>query len=238
MLVLKNQQLEQQNRFKNKFLANISHEIRTPLTAIVGFSELLKKTNLNFEQLGLLDVITNASEQLTATINDMLDIAKIELGELKISNEEINLKEVILDIAKVYKEKAKSKGINFSVEYDEEILSNTIGDKLRIQQVLGNLLENAIKFTNVGNVSLVVKKSFQRANKIGVDFYVEDTGQGIPEDHLRSVFESFHQVNASEKQKGTGLGLAIVTKIISDHNSTILFNSIQDGAKVEIIFPK
>ena len=137
MLVLKNQQLEQQNRFKNKFLANISHEIRTPLTAIVGFSELLKKTNLNFEQLGLLDVITNASEQLTATINDMLDIAKIELGELKISNEEINLKEVILDIAKVYKEKAKSKGINFSVEYDEEILSNTIGDKLRIQQVLG-----------------------------------------------------------------------------------------------------
>ena len=101
MLVLKNQQLEQQNRFKNKFLANISHEIRTPLTAIVGFSELLKKTNLNFEQLGLLDVITNASEQLTATINDMLDIAKIELGELKISNEEINLKEVILDIAKV-----------------------------------------------------------------------------------------------------------------------------------------
>ena len=238
MLVLKNQQLEQQNRFKNKFLANISHEIRTPLTAIVGFSELLKKTNLNFEQLGLLDVITNASEQLTATINDMLDIAKIELGELKISNEEINLKEVILDIAKVYKEKAKSKGINFSVEYDEEILSNTIGDKLRIQQVLGNLLENAIKFTNVGNVSLVVKKSFQRANKIGVDFYVEDTGQGIPEDHLRSVFESFHQVNTSEKQKGTGLGLAITKTLVEALEGKIQVESeLGKGSQFRMYLP-
>ena len=168
----------------------------------------------------------------------MLDIAKIELGELKISNEEINLKEVILDIAKVYKEKAKSKGINFSVEYDEEILSNTIGDKLRIQQVLGNLLENAIKFTNVGNVSLVVKKSFQRANKIGVDFYVEDTGQGIPEAHLRSVFESFHQVNASEKQKGTGLGLAITKTLVEALEGKIQVESeLGKGSQFRVYLP-
>ena len=238
ILALKNNQLEQQKEFKNKFLANISHEIRTPLNAIVGFTEVLKKTKLSLEQTELTNVITDAGEQLTAIIDDMLDIAQIEMGELNIKQEEFNLEEVITNLAKVYAKKAEDKGLLFYLNYDNSIYSSIVGDKLRVQQIVGNLLQNAIKYTTLGSVEITVKKSFQQANKIGIDLSIKDTGLGIAQEKLPHIFDSFYQVTPTQKNEGTGLGLSITKNIIERIGGKIHVDSLLNkGSEFKVYLP-
>lgn len=238
LLILKNQQLEKEKEFKNKFLANISHEIRSPLNAIVGFSELLSNTSLSMEQSELLQVIHKANDQLTAIINDMLDIAKIEMGEIHIKKEEFSLKDLILQLTKIYSKKAENKFLTFKVDYDESIREKIIGDQVRVQQILENLIQNAIKYTVSGHVILKVEKSFSRANKLGINFKIEDTGAGIPEDKINQIFDSFFQLANNAKNKGTGLGLTITKNLIEILDGKITVESIlAKGTTVNVYLP-
>ena len=238
LLILKNQQLEKEKDFKNKFLANISHEIRSPLNAIFGFSELLNKTKLNFEQLELLQVILKANEQLTAIIDDMLDVAKIEMGEITIKKEEFSLKDLVAHLSKIYSQKCEKKFLDFKLDYDDNIKNIVIGDEVRVQQVLENLLQNAVKYTSQGTVNFSVNKSFQRANNLGITFTVKDTGIGIPQDKINNIFDNFFQVDDNGTSEGTGLGLSITKNLVELLGGKIAVEStLSKGSTFTIYLP-
>ena len=149
--------LREREEFKNKFLANTSHELRTPLNSIMGFSTILQRSNLNDNQLHYLDIIKQSGEHLRNLIDDILDISKIEMGRLKIQYDRFDFFKVIDLINETYKVKAKTKNIEFSSNIDKKLPKYMIGDKIRLAQILTNLLDNAVKFTHQGIVSLNVR---------------------------------------------------------------------------------
>jgi len=213
-LELKNKFLIEKEKFKNDFLANINHEIRTPLTSILGFVEVLEKTQLNFEQEELARIIKKQSEHLTALIDDMIDISKIESGKLKLIEERIEFRNFIDEFSKSYSKIAEEKGIKFSTHIDDNIQEYLISDKTRIYQILNNLLNNAFKFTEEGEIKLIITKNYQRTNKVNINFKIEDTGIGILEENKQYLFDRFTRFNQDKQISGTGLGLAIVKNLV------------------------
>lgn len=225
ILELKNEYLQEKEAFKNAFIANFSHELRDPLTGILTFSDILKKTHLNDEQLNYLRVIDSSSTYLKQLIEDILDISKIEAGKLDLVISPFNIKQLLEDIQSVFAIKAQQKGLELITNFNDNLPEIVGGDALRLRQVLSNLLENAIKFTEEGTITFNASLNQIRAQKASIHFQVKDTGIGIPEDKLEDIFTSFTQLNNSQAYKGAGLGLAIAKHLVSLTHSKISVDS-------------
>ncbi len=224
-LELKNKFLLEKEEFKNSFIANINHEIRTPLTSILGFVEVLEKTQLTFEQEELARIIKRESHHLNALVDDMIDISKIESGTLKVVEERFSLASLINGFRESYSKIAEEKQLAFDINIDSSIQEYIIGDRTRLYQILNNLLNNAFKFTEEGRVTLSITKNYQRTNKLSLNFKIEDTGIGILEENIPHLFERFTRFNLDRQISGTGLGLAIVKNLVDLFNGEIKVDS-------------
>ena len=212
--VIQAQLLQEREEFKNRFLANTSHELRSPLSTIMGFTTILQRSSLTLSQLHNLNVIKSSSEQLKNVIDDILDISRIEMGELKLQEERFDFNNFMTHIHDSYINKAKQNRIKFSSRLGKNIPQFLVGDKFRLNQILTNLLDNALKFTEEGQVTLKVKSIKTLKKKVQLVFEVSDTGIGIPKDSIDSIFESFAQIDENNAKKGTGLGLSIVRHLV------------------------
>lgn len=203
---------EEADRLKSAFLANMSHEIRTPMNGILGFSQLMRDTRPDEKkQLFYLDQIIKQSEQLLALINDIIDISKIEAGQIDIENAEVNLNLLMEEVKSLF-QKSGNKEIRFELYTGlDSGRSHILSDKHRLKQVLINLLSNAFKFTEEGEIAF----GYNLRDDQMIEFYVKDTGEGIPEESQKIIFDRFKQAENSSKQiSGTGLGLAISKEIV------------------------
>ncbi len=203
------------DRAKNEFLARMSHDIRTPLNAIMGMADLLQKTSLNREQEEYVQNCRRASETLLHLINDILDLSRVEFGELQLEQDRIDLEPMIMDIVSYFARKAQDKGLELPVYIDPDC-PPVIGDQNRLQQILINLISNALKFTPSGEVVVRAMPNKSSREPDITRFEVEDTGIGIPEEKQQQIFDRFTQANSdlSDKYEGTGLGLSICKHLV------------------------
>jgi len=208
---------EKSSMVKSEFLATMSHEIRTPLNAIIGMSNVMLMAKPRPDQKENLDVLKFSANNLMAIVNDVLDFNKIEAGKVVFEKIKFNLAEIIENICGLEKIKAEQKGVEFTIKIDPALNEKTlIGDPTRLGQILFNLISNAIKFTKTGNIW--IKASFHESqdNNVTVNFVVKDTGIGIDQRHLESIFEPFTQesITTTRQYGGTGMGLAIVKRLL------------------------
>ncbi len=223
---------------KERFLANISHEIRTPLNAIYGMSDLLDNTYITGEQKKYLSAIKVSTEQLLVIVNDILDLSRIESGKMTIKSSAFNLKENIEHLIQSSKPKAIEKGIELKLEYDHNISPIIVSSPVRIMQVLRNLVDNAIKFTFEGEVKLMAKLVSKTTESNTIQFEVKDTGIGINEEKLDTIFESFSQEDESISRRfgGTGLGLSICKKLVDRLGGNLQVESQKDAGSTFSFF--
>ena len=232
---------EEANKAKSTFLANMSHEIRTPMNAILGFSEILSKRIKDPSQLDYISSIRSSGKTLLTLINDILDLSKIESGKLDFSYEATNIKKLIQDIAKMFQIKATDKDLQLNVIISEELPAILYIDELRIKQILINLINNSIKFTEKGYVEIEVTTQNQSENYLDLKLIVEDTGIGISKEYHKKVFKAFDQIGSLDNKiyEGTGLGLAITQQIVKHMKGNIeLKSELGKGSVFTIILKK
>lgn len=220
------EEAESANQVKTRFLANMSHEIRTPMTAIIGFAEVLKGTDLTAEQRDYLDTICHSGDLLISLINDILDISKIEANQVELEQIDFDLEYLLATLLKIMRQKVHGKPIELRVEYPDEIPRTFKGDPTRIRQILLNLLNNAVKFTQQGEVVLTVSRSASESASL-LCLSVRDTGIGIPKSRQKAVFEAFVQGDGSITRRygGTGLGLTISKQLAERMGGTLSLRS-------------
>lgn len=208
---------EEATHVKTMFLANMSHEIRTPLNGIIGISNILRNEKLNEEQKNLVRIISTSGENLLSIVNNILDFSKIESGQIHLEDIEFRLSKVVTNVAELLRFKADEKGLELSVNISGDIPKILKGDPYRLSQILTNLLNNAIKFTNKGNITLTADALKRDNNKVILLFKVTDTGIGISEIGTKKLFKEFSQTDRSTARKygGTGLGLSICRNLVS-----------------------
>jgi signal transduction histidine kinase/CheY-like chemotaxis protein len=201
---------------KSRFLANISHEMRTPLNAMIGLSYLLMDTPLNTEQTPYVENIRNSGENLLALINDLLDVSKIEAGQLVLDEVEFNPASLVEGIAVLVAPQAHAKGLELVVKPMLDVPANVIGDPGRIRQILLNLLSNAVKFTQKGQIVIAARQTLDTADSVTLRISVSDSGIGIPREQQPTLFQPFSQVDSSSTRNfgGTGIGLAIASQLV------------------------
>ena len=235
------QQLEEKNReleiqknnaeeathAKAMFLANMSHEIRTPLNGIIGIANILKKENLKKKHENLVRIISTSGENLLNIINNILDFSKIESGQIQLENIDFNLRDVVNNITGLLSFNATEKGLDLSVDIDGNIPANLKGDPYRLNQILTNLLNNAIKFTEKGSIRILAELLEADKNRIKLLFKVIDTGIGISETGVKKLFKEFSQTDRSTARKygGSGLGLSICRNLVLFMGGEIGVNS-------------
>ena len=204
------------SRSKSEFLANMSHEIRTPLNGIIGLNNLLFDTSLSEKQHQYLTMVKKSANQLRVVLNDILDFSKIEAGQLHLESIEFDLQSVLENVCDIAIQSAEEKGIEFNLYVEKNVKTNLIGDPGRLSQVLLNLVGNAIKFTEMGEILINVKLLKQDNEFAEIRFSVCDSGIGIPEVRQKKIFESFTQVDSSTTRQygGTGLGLTISRQLV------------------------
>lgn len=220
---------ESENRSKDRFLAHLSHELRTPLTSILGYTEILLGSDKCQQAQSELNVILNNGRHLLGLLNNVLDLSKLAAGKLELSPSEIKLENFIADIFSLMQVHAKDKGIQLSLRCETQLPLYIKADPIRLRQILINLIHNAIKFTDYGDVKLEMSV-VPLKNQEMMCFKVVDTGQGIPNEKLDSIFKPFEQVEdiISRKEEGAGLGLAICAELVKHMGGTIKVESEVD----------
>ncbi|MCR5768860.1 MAG: response regulator [Lachnospiraceae bacterium] len=225
---------------KTKFLANMSHEIRTPINSILGMNEMILRENKDKVINSYAKNVKGSGKMLLMLVNDVLDFSKIEAGKLEITSTEYSLTRLIADIINMFTERAHSKNLELLTEVDGEVPDGQIGDEVRIKQILVNLISNAVKYTDTGSVTLAVSGSYSGQNSFNLKLSVKDTGRGIHEDELASLFDAFQRADLKKNSsiEGTGLGLAIVKSIVNSMGGTIDVSSeYQKGSCFSVIIP-
>lgn len=228
------------NEAKSKFLATMSHEIRTPLNGIVGILELLTRSKLSEEQLRYINLLSKSSDWLMRVINDVLDYSKIEAGELILENTPFNPKETIENLAGLYRAQAEKKEIGFRLSLSPDLPQCLAGDQFRLNQILGNLISNAIKFTDKGFIEIIASSSLQSQSRAVLQIIVTDTGIGIPQADQEKIFDPFQQGNLKTARKagGTGLGLSISSKLVKIMSGSFrIEDNLPQGTKFFIEIP-
>lgn len=231
---------EESNRAKNNFLASVSHEIRTPLNAIIGFTEQLSKTRLSKKQKDFINIIDKSSEHLLSLVNEILVLSKIDLGEVYFNENPFKPCLVVQEVYNALKIRAQEKSINFKLQIDKNAEIILLGDAMRLKQILMNVANNAIKFTESGYVEIRCSIKGENNQKAEVKFDVIDTGIGIPENKMEEIFEQFRQADSRiiKKYGGSGLGLTICKHLVELQNGTISVQSeVGAGSQFTITIP-
>ncbi len=217
----------QSSKMKEQFIASISHEMRTPMNAILGMSNLLAKTELEEEQSSYVSSIKQSSEILLGIINDILEISTLQNGKIQFEYKDFDLYKVLSNLVNVMQYKINEKDLSFELEIAPEVPQVLVGDKLRLNQILYNLVGNAVKFTDSGFVKIRVLCVMQNGENYTLRFEVEDSGIGIPSDKLEAVFDSFTRIRSKERlYEGTGLGLSIAKNLVKQQDGHIGATSV------------
>lgn len=226
-LTIAMQEAQQAKQLQEQFLANMSHEIRTPMNGIKGMTDLLLDSPLSEKQLEMTGLIKRSVNNLLVIINDILDFSKIKAGKLRIETIDCSIKEVLNNVTSLFAHQLKLKGLPLHIKIDPDIPDHLIGDPYRLNQVLTNLLGNAIKFTNEGHIQVQVAIQEQSADKMIISFTVTDTGIGISPESLSHIFDSFSQAgqDISRRYGGTGLGLTICKQLLQLQGGNITVKS-------------
>jgi len=242
-LIIAKQKAEEAARVKQQFLSTMSHEIRTPINAVLGMTHLLLQEYPRTDQREYLNALKFSGENLLVLINDILDFNKIESGMVFFEQADFMLKEIINGIKQSFLFRTEEKGITFEINVDPELPDSIVGDPVRLNQVLTNLIGNAVKFTEKGSITVDLSLIQETTENVEIEFSVSDTGIGIPDDKQAEIFESFTQagLDTTRKYGGTGLGLAITKNLIELQNSEIFVESAAGkGSKFyfSLNFPK
>lgn len=233
--------IEERSNFKEQFFSNVNHELRTPLNGILGISHLLAKTSLNKTQRQFTEAIKRSADNLLVIINDLLDISKINAGQLKLVQKPFDTVTLFTTLYELFKPRAQEKGLKLQFDIDRDIPQYLSGDQVRFYQILINLLGNALKFTSQGHINLKIHlKSQNDENRLWLKVKVEDTGIGIPSEKINNIFNNYTQVIDSSgfHYEGSGLGLSIVKNLVELKGGTVQVQSEQDrGTTFTLLLP-
>lgn len=223
---------------KQQFLSNMSHEIRTPMNAIIGFTKVVLKTNLTVKQKEYLTAIKISGDALIVLINDILDLAKVDAGKMTFEQIPFKMATSISSMVHLFETKIQEKNLELITEYDKNIPEVLVGDPIRLNQIILNLVSNAVKFTNKGKIIVRVKMLKENSDNVTIEFSIIDSGIGIEKNKIKDIFENFHQAShvTSRLYGGTGLGLAIVKQLVEPQGGSIRVESeINKGSTFSFI---